>query len=112
MGCSIGGLLIASSVYLVLPLVATMIFLDVPAANSDQIFPMMVTNLPFVGVVGLVMQFGRCDHVEHHSTLNSTSAWSPDFVKVARPDMSEKAMANIGRLVMGIVMIVAALSHR
>lgn len=112
-GALFGGLLKLPVLFImVLPgLVATMIFPDVPAANSDQIFPMMVTNLLPVGVVGLVMA-GLVAAIMSSidSTLNSTSALVTfDFVKVARPDMSEKAMANIGRLVMGIVMIVAAL---
>ena len=52
-----------------------MIFPDVPAANSDQIFPMMVTNLLPVGVVGLVMA-GLVAAIMSSidSTLNSTSA--------------------------------------
>ena len=112
-GALFGGLLKLPVLFImVLPgLVATMIFPDVPAANQDQIFPMMVTQLLPVGIVGLVMA-GLVAAIMSSidSTLNSTSALVTfDFVKVARPDISEKSMANVGRLVMGIVMVVSAL---
>ena len=112
-GALFGGLLKLPVLFImVLPgVAAVLIFPDVPADQADQIFPMMVTKLLPVGIVGLVMA-GLIAAIMSSidSTLNSTSALvSLDFIKASRPDMSEKAVANVGRVVMGIVMVISAL---
>ena len=110
-GALLGGLLKLPVLFImVLPgLVATLIFPDLPKA--DAVFPTMVTQLLPVGIVGLVMA-GLIAAIMSSidSTLNSASALvTLDFVKPARPDMTDKETAWVGRIAMGVIMIVAAL---
>ncbi|MEE2779833.1 MAG: sodium/solute symporter [Myxococcota bacterium] len=110
-GALLGGLLKLPVLFImVLPgLMAKLIFPDLPEA--DAVFPTMVTQLLPVGVVGLVMA-GLIAAIMSSidSTLNSASALvTLDFVKPARPEMTDKETAWVGRIAMGVIMIFAAL---
>ena len=102
---------------MVLPgLLALLIFPDIcgadpSCANRDMVFPMLVTELLPVGVVGLVMA-GLIAAIMSSidSTLNSASALvTLDFIKVRRPNMTDQECARVGRIAMAIIMIIAAL---
>jgi len=113
-GALLGGLLKLPVLFImVLPgLVARLIDLDLPPDfQSDAIFPALVTQLLPVGVVGLVMA-GLIAAIMSSidSTLNSSSALiTLDFVKPARPNMTDKEVTRVGRIAMGVIMILAAL---
>ena len=110
-GALLGGLLKLPVLFImVLPgLVANLIFPELPKA--DAVFPTMVTQLLPAGIVGLVMA-GLIAAIMSSidSTLNSASALvTLDFVKPARPNMTDKQVAWVGRVAMGVIMICAAL---
>jgi len=110
-GALLGGLLKLPVIFImVLPgVLAKLIFPDL--TNGDQVFPTLVTQLLPVGVIGLVLA-GLVAAIMSSidSTLNSASALvTLDFVKPAKPDLTDKQVAMVGRITMGVIMVVAAL---
>ena len=109
-GALLGGLLKLPVLFImVLPgLLATLIFPDL--SDGDQVFPTLVTQLLPTGVVGLVMA-GLIAAIMSSidSTLNSASTLiTLDFVKPRRPDMSPTQVAWVGRVAMGVIMVLSA----
>ena len=110
-GALLGGLLKLPVIFImVLPgVLAKLIFPDLP--QGDQVFPMLVTQLLPVGVIGLVLA-GLIAAIMSSidSTLNSASALvTLDFVLPANPDMTDKQVTKVGRITMCVIMVVAAL---
>ncbi len=110
-GALLGGLLKLPVIFImVLPgVLAKLIFPDLP--NGDQVFPTLVTQLLPVGVIGLVLA-GLIAAIMSSidSTLNSASALvTLDFVTPAKPDLTDKQVTQVGRITMGIIMVVSAL---
>ncbi len=110
-GALLGGLLKLPVIFImVLPgVLAKLIFPDLQ--NGDQVFPTLVTQLLPVGVIGLVLA-GLIAAIMSSidSTLNSASALvTLDFVAPSRPGLSDREVTKIGRITMGIIMILAAL---
>jgi SSS family solute:Na+ symporter len=78
--------------------------------NPDSVFPTAVMNVLPVGLVGLVLA-GLISAIMSSvdSTLNSASTLVViDFVKTRNEDISEKQVANYGRMTTLILMVVAA----
>ncbi len=79
--------------------------------NGDAVFPMMVTDLLPVGMVGIVLA-GLVSAIMSSvdSALNSSSTlFVVDFVKPNKPNMTEQEVAKYGRICTVVLMIVAAL---
>jgi SSS family solute:Na+ symporter len=110
-GSLLGGLLKLPVLFImVLPgTIARAVF---PALErGDLVFPTMVTQLLPTGVVGLVMA-GLIAAIMSSidSTLNSASTLvTIDFVKRRYPDLSPRQTARVGRVVVGVFMVFAAL---
>ncbi len=78
--------------------------------NPDQVFPTTVMNVLPVGLVGLVLA-GLISAIMSSvdSTLNSASTLVViDFVKVKKPDLTEKEILQYGRITTILLMIIAA----
>ncbi|MBW2734136.1 MAG: sodium:solute symporter [Deltaproteobacteria bacterium] len=110
-GSLLGGLL-KLPVLFIMVLPGTMARAVLPnLENGDLVFPTMVTTLLPTGMIGLVMA-GLIAAIMSSidSTLNSASTLvTLDFVKARYPNLSPKATAKVGRWVIGIFMIFAAL---
>ena len=81
------------------------------ALEADKVFPHMVTSLLPVGVIGLVLA-GLIAAIMSSidSTLNSASALiTLDFVKPAKPELTEGEILKVGRISMFVIMVVSAL---
>lgn len=79
--------------------------------NPDQVFPTAVLTILPVGLVGLVLA-GLISAIMSSvdSTLNSASTLVVvDFVKPNNPNISEKQVANYGRITTLVLMVVAAI---
>lgn len=77
---------------------------------TDFVFPTMVTELLPVGVIGLVLA-GLIAAIMSSidSTLNSASALvTLDFIKPKRPELTEAQVLKVGRIAMGVIMLIAA----
>jgi SSS family solute:Na+ symporter len=79
--------------------------------DGDAVFPTMITQLLPVGAKGLVLA-GLIAAIMSSidSTLNSASTLvTLDFIKPRRPDMSPRRVALVGRVTIGVIMIISAL---
>ena len=88
---------------------AVTIFPDLP--NPDQVFPMLVTEVLPVGVIGLVLA-GLISAIMSSvdSTLNSASTLVVnDFIMPTRPDLTGKQVANYGRVTTLVFMVLAVI---
>lgn len=82
---------------------------DLP--NGDAVFPRAVVEILPVGMIGIVLA-GLLSAIMSSvdSTLNSASTLVVvDFIKPNNPDITDKAMAQTGRITTLILMVVAAL---
>jgi len=80
-------------------------------ANGDAVFPMLVTEILPVGMVGLVLA-GLVSAILStvDSALNSSSTLIVmDFLKPSRPHLSAEDLAKYGRVTTFILMFIAAL---
>ncbi len=78
--------------------------------NPDQVFPTTVINILPVGLVGLVLA-GLISAIMSSvdSTLNSASTLVViDFIKVKKPELTEKEIVKYGRITTVVLMIIAA----
>jgi len=90
-------------------LIARILYPDLP--NQDLAYPTLVFNLLPIGVLGLVLA-GLIAAIMStiDSTLNSASSLvTMDFVHKLRPEMNNKQLMSIGRLVTFIFMLLAVL---
>ncbi len=79
--------------------------------NGDAVFPMLVTEILPVGMVGLVLA-GLVSAIlsSVDSALNSSSTLIViDFIKPSRPDLSGEQVAKYGRITTFVLMFIAAL---
>jgi len=79
--------------------------------NGDSVFPMLVTEILPVGMVGLVLA-GLVSAIlsSVDSALNSSSTLIViDFIKPHKPDITDTEIAKYGRITTLVLMIVAAL---
>jgi len=78
--------------------------------NPDQVFPVLVTELLPVGILGLVLA-GLIAAIMStiDSTLNSASTLiTIDFIKPTRPNLTPKEVGTIGRVTTLVLMLLAA----
>lgn len=79
--------------------------------NGDAVFPMLVTNVLPVGMVGLVLA-GLVSAIlsSVDSALNSSSTLIViDFIKPKNPNLTDEDVAKYGRITTIVLMIIAAL---
>ncbi len=79
--------------------------------NGDAVFPMLVTNVLPVGMVGLVLA-GLVSAIlsSVDSALNSSSTLIViDFIKPNRPNLTQKDIVRYGRITTLVLMVIAAL---
>lgn len=89
--------------------IAIVLYPDLP--NPDLVFPTLTFDLLPVGLRGFIIAAMIAAIMSSiDSTLNSASTLvTMDFVKFHRPDISQAALVNIGRLVTFLFMIFAVL---
>ena len=78
--------------------------------NSDMVFPTLVAEVLPVGVVGIVIA-GLVSAIMStvDSTLNSASTLIVvDFIKPKKPTLTGQQIVGLGRIIMGVIMIIAA----
>lgn len=78
--------------------------------NSDMVFPTLVAEVLPIGVVGIVLA-GLISAIMStvDSTLNSASTLIVmDFIKPKNPELNSRQTAKIGRITMGVIMLIAA----
>ncbi len=101
-----------------LPVLFIMVFPGIAArqifpelAKADLVFPTLVTELLPIGMQGLVLAALLAAIMSSlDSTLNSASTLvTMDFVKIHRPEISDKGLTRIGRLCTLIFMTISAL---
>jgi SSS family solute:Na+ symporter len=82
-----------------------------PLDNGDRVYPALIAELLPAGLSGLILAALAAALMSSiDSTLNSASALlTLDFIKPARPDLSPRTLAWIGRLAIGAFMLLAAL---
>ena len=79
--------------------------------NGDSVFPMLVTEILPIGMVGLVLA-GLVSAIlsSVDSALNSSSTLIViDFIKPNNPDLKEETIAKYGRITTFVLMFIAAL---
>lgn len=79
--------------------------------NPDMVFPTALLNVLPIGMIGLVLA-GLIAAIMSSvdSTLNAASTLLViDFIKPAKPDITEKKIAQYGRIVTLVLMVLAAL---
>lgn len=87
---------------------ATVLFADLE--RSDMVFPALIREYAPAGVAGLIIA-GLLAAIMSSvdSALNSSSTLiSVDFIQPRRPDLDSHRMARIGRIVTGVLMVIAA----
>lgn len=88
---------------------ARLVFPDL--ATGDAVYPTLITELLPVGMVGLVLA-GLIAAIMSSidSTLNSAATLvTLDFIEPRHPEMSPTQVARIGRIAIGVFMVLAAL---
>ena len=79
--------------------------------NPDMVFPTALVNVLPVGLIGMVLA-GLIAAIMSSvdSTLNSASTLLViDFIKPAKPDITERQVARYGRIITLVLMVLAAL---
>jgi SSS family solute:Na+ symporter len=81
-----------------------------PLDNGDQVYPALIAELLPAGLSGLMLAALAAALMSSiDSTLNAASALlTLDFIKPARPRLSPRALAWIGRLAIGLFMLLSA----
>jgi len=110
-GVLFGGLLKLTVLFImVLPgVLARIIYPNIH--NIDTVFPKMITTLLPIGVTGIVMAALIAAIMSSiDSTLNSAATLiTLDFITPRMPNISEKNIIQIGRVVMILIMLLAAI---
>jgi SSS family solute:Na+ symporter len=110
-----GGLLLAGALKLpvlfimVLPgTMAIHLYPDLP--NADLVYPTLMFDLLPAGLLGLCLAgFVAALMSQIDSTLNAASTLvTMDFIRPARPDLNQRRLMGIGRIVTAVFMILAA----
>ena len=97
-------------VLLIMVLPGTMAILLYPSLDQpDLVYPTLMFDLLPVGLLGLVLAgFFAALMSQIDSTLNSASTMvTMDFVRTARPGLSDETLSRIGKIATGVFMLAA-----